>query len=334
MIESYEANQQAVLIQNPYYYGEKPKLDKIVVKEVKDGQSRLMALQSGEADISISDIPSDSLSIVEEEKDLSIFTTEGTMGFFLILNNDNPILKDVNVRKALNYAVNKSQIVSDIVNDMGTKASGILPPTNPYVTEKNNEGYEYNVSKAKELLKDAGYENNSEDGILYKDGEKLHLKLTLQTEEYTTWKPLCEYLQYSLSEIGMDIELEVLESSAYYDAIWSTHDYDMIIYRTYEDSWNPHGFLRSMFYSSTPGESIAWYDKSINEKLEKVITIMDEEKRQESYDGIFAELNDKAVTVPLYYPKRWYVYNNRLMDIKAASTSYEGIKWNKLDVKE
>jgi peptide/nickel transport system substrate-binding protein len=332
MIQSYESNQETVLVQNPYYYGEKPKLDSIVIKQVSDGQSRLMALQSGEADFSISDIPADSLSIVENEEDLSIFSAEGTMGFFLILNDDQPILQDVLVRKALNYAVNKEEIVAQLLNGMGTPATGILPKTNPYVTADNSKGYEYDLEKAKSFLGESGYQDVDGDGILEKDGEKLALRLSLQTEEYDAWKSVCEYLQSAFAQVGIDVELQVMESAAYYDAIWSTQDYDMIIYRSYEDSWNPHGFLRSMFYSSEPGKAICWYDADLNEKLGQVITIMDEVQRQKMYDEIFTQLNDMAFTVPLYYPNRWYVYNQRLSGIEGASTSYEGVKWEKIDI--
>ena len=68
MIDSYESGQEVVLVPNPNYYGEKPNIDKVVLKQVVDGDARVMALQSGEADLNLQDIPSESFSIIQQIK--------------------------------------------------------------------------------------------------------------------------------------------------------------------------------------------------------------------------------------------------------------------------
>ncbi|WP_243002674.1 ABC transporter substrate-binding protein [Lachnotalea glycerini] len=332
MVESYIPEEETVLVPNPYYYGEAPNVDKIIIKKVEDGQSRVMALQSQEADISLASIPEDSMSVIENEANLDILKAEGTMGFFLMFNEKNSILQDVNVRKALNYAVDKESIVNDLLDGQGTPAIGILPQTVPYVTESNSEGYEYNIEKAKQLLSEAGYEDSDGDGFVEKDGEKLSLNLVFQSEEYSSWKSLCEYLQSEYAKIGVEINLDLKESAAYYDSIWTNRDFDMIIYRTYEDSWNPHGFLRSMFSYSDDASGICWSDETLNQYLDEVVKIQDEEERQAKYDEIFKLISDKALTVPLYYPLREYVYNTRLTNLVAAPTSYESLEWNLINI--
>ena len=166
-----------------------------------------------------------------------------------------------------------------------------------------------------------------------KDGKKLSLRLVFQTEEYANWKTTCEYLQSEYEKIGVEIELNQMESAAYYDAIWSTRDYDMIMYRSYEDSWNPHGFLSSMFYQTEGNPAVCWYDEQISTQIGQVLQTLDENKRTELYDSILGRMDELAVTVPLYYPRKVYVYNkNRLTGIEEASTSYEAIHWGTVDV--
>ncbi|MDR2394884.1 MAG: ABC transporter substrate-binding protein [Treponema sp.] len=333
MLESNTIGEEVVLVPNPHYYGEKPLLSKMIFRKVADGQSRLMALQSGDADVSLADLPSEAGDVIRPSPHLAMLNIPGTMGFYLILNEENPLLQDLNLRKALNYGVDKTSIVDHIMGGGATAAKGLFSETVPYVTGENSPGYPFESGRAASLLADAGYQDTDGDGILEKNGSPLSLRLTFQGEEYASWKSMCEFLQAEFRKIGIDIKLEQRESSAYYDAIWSNRDFDTIIYRTYSDSYNPHRFLRDMFWTAGP-KAVSWTDPKLGADIDAVLGIQDEAARQSAYDRIFKYLNDNAYTVPLTYPNKQYGYNTRLKNMNVAFTDYGVIDWAKINVAE
>lgn len=142
------------------------------------------------------------------------------------------------MRQAVNYAIDKQSIVNNLFDGLVKPAKGILPSTVPYVNDENNKSYDYNLDKAKKLIAASGYSDSDGDGIVEKDGKPLRLSLVFQNSEYPEWKALCEMIQSELKKAGIDIDLQLRESNAYYDAIRKNRNYDLVIYRTYEDSWN------------------------------------------------------------------------------------------------
>ena len=332
MVKNYKSGSEVTLVPNPNYWGKKPAFDKLVIKEVKDGQARTMALQSKEADLSLADIPAEDTKKIEEDKDLATLKEESTQSFFLGINYENEALKDVKVRQALNYATNKKSMVKELINNAGVPATGVFSDKVPYVNKKNSPGYDYDIKKAKALLKEAGYKENK-DGIFEKDGKPLSFKLVFQTGEYANWKTICQYLKSEYKKIGVDIQLEEKEVSAYYDAIWKNRNYDLIIYRSYEDSWNPHGFLKSVFRNTDEAKGIFWSDDKLTEMINDVLATYKDDERPAKYDAIFKYMNDEAITIPLYYPNRMITYNKRLGDLKLAATMYQDVIWNTIKIK-
>lgn len=333
-VESYKKDQEAVLVRNPNYWGKKPELDKIVLKVVSDPQSRALALQSGDVDIAggrISSIPLESLPVLKKDDKLKIFTTASSTSYLLIFNYNNEIFQDLNVRKAINMAIDKKSMVDNLMGGVGKPAEGLFQFTVPYVTETNSKWYPYDKHKAIELLQKAGYSDKNGDGILEKNGKPLEMNLVLQNVEYTEWKAMCEYVQSQLKEVGIKVNLQLLDRNAYYDVLWKNRKYDLIIYRTYSDSWNPHGFLLSLFHKTGDTPSVAWSDLDLEKSIDEVVTTMDEKERQQKYDRIFRLMYERAMCVPLYYPEEIFALNSRIQGFEFGTSSYYPVKWENLN---
>lgn len=335
MAESYKADQEAVLVRNPNYWGEMPKLNKIIMKVIPDPQSRVLALQSGDVDIAggqMGKIPVESVPVIEADSSLSLQKAPGTSSHFMIFNYNTSALQDLNVRKAINLAMNKKSIVNDLMNGIGMEASGLFPLTVPYVTESNNTWYGFNPEEAKQLLAASGYKDSDGDGIAEKDGNPLEFNFVLQQAEYPEWKAISELIQSELQEIGIAVNLQVLEPNAYYDALWTSKAYDLILYRTYDDAYNPHSFLLSLFHRTTEAAAVVWSDAELESQIDTAVGAMDLQERQSAYDSIFLRMYKEAMFAAVYFPDDILAVNHRVTGFKPGYTTFTPIFWNQLDV--
>ncbi|WP_405113148.1 nickel ABC transporter substrate-binding protein [Paenibacillus sp. FSL K6-1217] len=337
MAESYKTDQEAVLVRNPNYWGEMPKLSKIIMKVIPDPQSRVLALQSGDVDIAggqMGKIPIESIPVIEADTSLRLQIAPGTNSHFMIFNYNSPVLQDLNIRKAINLAINKKSIVNDLMDGIGHEAKGLFPLTVPYVTESNHTWYGFDPQEAKQLLEAAGYKDSDGDGIAEKDGIPLELHFVLQQAEYPEWKSISELIQSDLKEIGISVELQVLEPNAYYDALWTSKAYDLILYRTYDDAYNPHAFLLSLFHHTPEAPAVVWSDAELESLIDTAVGTTEIQKRQSTYDSIFSRMYQEAMFAAIYFPDDLLAVNQRVTGFKPGHTTFSPVYWNQLDIGE
>ncbi|EHQ91113.1 ABC transporter substrate-binding protein [Desulfosporosinus youngiae] len=339
MLESYTKDQEFTLVPNPYYWGEKPKADKITFKVITDGQARVLALQSGEVDILggdlIGKIPMESLLELKNSGKFAVYT-QGTMcSHFIAFNQKVEALQDKNVRLAMNYAINKQSIAADLFDDIGLEAKGLYQNGVPYTTSENNYGFSNDKEKARQLLDAAGYKDSNNDGIRDKEGKNLELNFVLSTEEFPEWKPLAEFVQSEFSAIGIKVKLNILDKNGYEDATMNTKAFDLALMRTASDSWMPHGSLLELFsIIPTSNAAKAWYDEGLYNNIIKTLNTLDETERQQNYDGVFKFISEEALTIPIYYPITSFAVNTeKIAGFEIGVNNYAPIEWQKLNVK-
>ncbi|SHH87569.1 peptide/nickel transport system substrate-binding protein [Sporobacter termitidis DSM 10068] len=339
MLESYKKDSEFTLVPNPYYWGEKPKIDRIRFKVITDAQARVMALQSGEVDIIGGDlvgkIPMESLNELKSNSDFQVFTKGTLCSHFIAFNEKTAAFQDKNVRLAMNYAVDKRGIAADLFDNNGLEAGGMYQKGVPYTTEKNNYGYPYDVDRAKQLLEESGYIDSDGDGIREKGGQKLEFKLLLSTDEFPEWKPLSEFLQSEFTAVGIKINLSTLDKNGYDEAATDGRGYDIALMRTASDSWVPHSSLRELFFDLA-GHDYAkvWTDDNLKSMITKALLTMDENARQAQYDKVFSYISEEALTIPVYYPISSFAVNTKkVANFEIGVNNYAPVEWSKLDIK-
>lgn len=276
-----------VLEKNEDFYDKNEKgLKYIVFKNVIEASNRAIGLETGEIDIAIAISSVDEENIKNNPK-LQLLTKPSISYSYIGMNMQKSPLNDVRVRKAINYAIDKQAIVDVILNGNGKVATSPIAPGVFGFTDKT-KNYEYNVEKAKELMKEAGYENGFTTSILVFSGEA-----NTQT---------AEIVQAYLREIGIDLKVEIVETSAYWD-ITEKGRHDLFL-----GSWGvvtgdaDYG-LYAMYYSSAKGGAgnrDFYENKKVDELLDKAKIEINPETRKELYEEAQILIVDDAPDVMLY----------------------------------
>lgn len=198
------------LEKNPGYWGGEVKMDKVNVKEIVDGDTLTMAMQSGEIDAA-QGLPYASLVLFQDNGDYKISSTETSRDFFAQMNYDNGALQDYNVRKAIAMGIDKEGFTNNLLSGNGTAAVGAFPASFSFGDDAVTAP-EYNPEEAKTLLKEAGWEDTDGNGYVDKNGKDLKLRwLTYPGRQELPL--LAESAQATLKDIGIDVEINNTENT-------------------------------------------------------------------------------------------------------------------------
>lgn len=276
-----------VLEKNEDFYDKNERgLKYIIFKNVVEASNRAIGLETGEIDIATPISSVDEENIKNNPK-LQLLTKPSISYSYIGMNMTKAPLNDIRVRKAINYAIDKQAIIDVILNGNGKIATSPIAPGVFGFTDKT-KNYEYNVEKAKELMKEAGYENGFTTSILVFSGEA-----NTQT---------AEIVQAYLKEIGIDLKIEIVEVSAYWDMT------ERGVHNLFLGSWGvvtgdaDYG-LYAMYHSSAKGGAgnrDFYENEKVDELLDKAKTEIDPETRKKLYDEAQILIVNDAPDVMLY----------------------------------
>jgi peptide/nickel transport system substrate-binding protein len=312
------------LVANEDFHGTKPSIEKVIFKFIPDSNNRALQLKSGEVDIALLD-PVQAENI-EDADNLSIHAIETADYRGILYNMKNNLWKDVNVRKAFNYAIDRKKIVDGILRGYGIEAYSPLQKHN-YANE-NVEQYTYDIDKAKTLLDKAGWKE-AEDGWRYKNGMKLEFTLTTPASDMVRVN-IANYAAESFKAIGAEVKVEALDWNAIkiedtdafiiawgspYDADHHTH----ILFHSEQSSTSSSGYNYGDYSNNT-----------VDKLLEKGrITTGNTERK-----AIYSELQEELSNDPPYnfvaYVDAIYGINSNLEGIKERTLGHHGsgFLWN------
>lgn len=200
-----------IVTANKDYYGAGPYLDEIVIKFVPDGNALVMQLETGEVG-GIDNAPNALLGVISNVKGETLYRNPALFNEHLDLNCENPILRDVRVRRALALATDRAEISEKIYDGVWIPAYGDDHPKSPYYTDAVEKLNAFDPARAAALLAEAGWIDRNGDGIREKDGKPLKLTISATTGNQNRERTEM-VLREQYRHIGVDLEVKNYDPS-------------------------------------------------------------------------------------------------------------------------
>jgi ABC-type transport system substrate-binding protein len=335
LLEKWEIGDYVTLKANKSYWKGAPKTDQITFKVVPDDSTRTMMLETGELDL-IEKISPFDMDRVSQDKKLKVEIGPSVVVMYVNINVQDAILKDIRIRQALNFAVDKEAITKNILKGMGEPVNSLIAPiTWGY---SNVKGYPYNPDAAKKLLAEAGWKATNSDGVLEKDGKKLTLTLLTTTGRYLMAEKVTEAIQGYLKAIGVDCKLINMEYAAYQTAIYKP--LNETVAQMFINAWAPSTGdadwgLRPLCYSKdmppNGGNRFFIANSELDRLLETGMSTIEPKARAEIYKKAQELIAQEAPCIFLYSVKNVIGYRNNLHGVITFPLNMVNLKETSID---
>jgi len=213
----WKPNQEVVLEANPDYWGVKPKIKRLVVRNIKDNSQRLGALKAGEIH-GMEGLNPDDVGVVKNDANLQLLLRPTNTTGYIAFNYRVKEFQDKRVRQAFAHAINKRGIVDALYGGTGLVASQFQPPA-LWGYNRELKDYEYSTSQAQALLREAGHTQGLSD-ITWEDGKKEPLVFWYMSRSrpyFPNPKEIAEAMAADLAKVGIKTQLQTTEWAVYLD---------------------------------------------------------------------------------------------------------------------
>jgi peptide/nickel transport system substrate-binding protein len=305
-LEEWQTDDRIILARNedytwgPEFYENRGPVypERLILQVVPEDASRTALIETGEADLNIEVAPRD-VSRLEDEPGVTVESFPRVSSNHYSFNMEREIFQDLNVRRAVMYGINREEITEFIMHGQADPAEGYLHPDMVGATDRSetSEIVKYDPDAAVELLEESGWEMG-DNGVREKDGEPLTFTVFLESELH---EQIAQVVQDHLREIGIDMQINRLESAAYSDALQAgEHD---VLFRPMIYSSEDHMYFFHSDFIPSPNASF-WSDSEYDDLFNVSQTTTDEDEMYDAFSQMEMRLLEETVVVPIQH-QRW-----------------------------
>ena len=295
---------------NPYYWNaDAIKLDRLKFVLMEDSNAAYSAYQTGEV-LMIKDVPTEEIPSLTGTDDFYVDPIIGT--YYISLNIQKAPFDDVNVRKALSLAIDREYVASTLMQGTYTAAGNFMGPGwmdtdgtefmsnanggKPYIDTTN---FEANLEEAKQLLADAGYP----------DGEGFPT-ISYTTNDAGYHKVVAEYLQQAWAELGIDLQVNIVEWSSF-TPMRRSGDFEVARNGWVGDYSDPSNMLE-LFCTTNGNNDGKFSNADFDAAIETSRSTLDAAERSTALHTAEDILMDQAGCIPLAYYNDFWLQSSKI----------------------
>ncbi|MGF1756918.1 peptide ABC transporter substrate-binding protein SapA [Photobacterium sagamiensis] len=285
-----------------YWQGAAP-MEQVVFDISSRGTGTLAKLLSLECDVLSSPLASQ-LPVITDNPDFELMAQTGMNVAFLAINNDKPVLQDLRIRKAINLAINRENLLNSVYYGTGTKAKSLLPPLS-WAYNHNSQSLDFSPERAVALLNEAGYDKSL----------KLTMRVALEPRPYNpSPRKTAELIQADLNAVGIQVSVSHQERRNRI-SVGDTTGFDLILTGWIADNGDPDNFLRPLLSCNAKqaGLNVAnWCDLRFDNLLELALRTTKIDQRLNYYQLAQDVLDEQVPIIPLAHGVHFQVHHKSL----------------------
>jgi len=313
-----EQDKELVIERNPVYWGTAAKVERVRFAVVPDTTTRALELRKGSADLEINALPGDMVVTIDRQRQLDVMRSPGSTYAYLAFNLRDPILKNVRVRQAIAYAIDRPPMIHYLWRDMARPAASVLPPEH-WAYDGEVRTYPHDPARARQLLDAAGYPERS--------GVRFHLTMKTSTEEST--RLMAAVLQQQLREVGVALDIRSFEFATFYADV-QKGAFQLFSLRWVGGNEDPDIFEHVFSSKSFPpnrGNRGYYSNPQVDELIDDARRSIDRERRKRDYDEIQRIVAEDLPYVNLWYYDNVLVHTPRVRNLEVSSAgNYDFLK--------
>lgn len=285
VLERVVPNQEMIVSRFDGYWGGRPGLSGVVLKIVKNPSTRMLAFEADELDVAVN-FPEQDVKRIASRKDVKIIhNPSNRLCFFFVRIADGP-LADFRIRKAINYAIDRQEIVEAVLADVGGEiGASIFPAILPW-SDRSLKPYPYDPAEASRLLAEAGAKDSNGDGILEFNGRPLVLNAWTY-EGRASLRPTLELVQAQLSRVGIGTRLRVTQKGSAINQAMKKGEVHLNL-----QMWNvapqgdPDYFISNVLTTDARSNFMGYCNPELDRLAKRGKVTFDPKERKEIYDRI------------------------------------------------
>ncbi len=308
-LTEWKSGDKIVMEKNASYFDGPPAISQLVWKIVPEDSARTMLIESGQADVVLR-VPVADLERLRAKADVSLLEGPTVMTMYVALNNSRGPLKDVRIRQAINYAVDKESLVKNIVGGLGIVADAPISQSTWGYAKVG--AYPFDRAKAKDLLTQAGH------------AKGLELELWTPVGRYLMDRQVAENLQAQLAEVGITLKIRPWEFQALMSEV-KKGQFDSVLLGWSPSTGDADQGLYPVFHSSQfpPNSNRAFYS---NPQVDKLLVDARQATEPQTRLNLYARaekiIMDEAAWLFLYYPKQVVMTRANVKGVELLPTEH------------